>query len=283
LECGTGLQNRGELSDPDGDETVARMIGSLPVNNSCAVYFAMQNGQKEKMDNNAASDNTQCEIIRPPAQLGNFFEDWTSMKSKYGISGRILSDIRLRYQNCVYCDVKMPDWKDRTNQHDFATIEHLYPPGNDTRWISWCCNGCNMGHKTPLREWFTSSYCIQRNINENTVAYIIREFLASGLKEYDQIWLEGREDKYLNSAPWSPALEDGQQFIQRDTSSERDLKSFDRVLSAIRERKYAFDFRGMESGKFGRYYGFMYWFDENTLSRIPLADSAMLNKIIPKM
>lgn len=196
----------------------------------------------------------------------------TTMKSRYGIDGTILAELRLRDQNCVYCHVPMPDKKYRTNPLHFATIEHLYPPGNDPKWISWCCNGCNIRHRKPLREWFKSSYCVERRINEYTVAPIIQEFLASGLKESDQLWLSGREDKYLNSASWSAASEDGQQSIQRRTLCKRDLKSFNCVLAAIYKRRYAFDFRGMKAGTFGRYYGFMYWFEGDTLNRIPFGN-----------
>ena len=199
------------------------------------------------------------------------YADRAAMKSRYGIAGTVLAELRLRDQNCVYCRVPMPDNKDRTNPLDFSTIEHLYPPGNDPKWVSWCCNGCNIRHQKPLREWFKSSYCVERNINGQTVAPIIQEFLASGLKESDQLWLNGRADKYLNSSHWSPALEDGQQSIQRSTSSERDRNSFNCVLAAICNRRYDFDFRGMKAGTFGKYYGFMYWFEGDTLNRIHFA------------
>lgn len=194
------------------------------------------------------------------------------MKSRYGIPGNVLAELRLRDQNCVYCHVPMPDWKDRTNPLHFATIEHLYPPGNDPRWVSWCCNACNISHQEPLREWFTSPYCVERGINEHTVAPIIQEFLASGLKEGDQLWLDGREDRFLKATPWSAASEDGQQYIRRSTLSDRDLKSFDCVLVAIGKRRYTFDFRGMQPGTFGKYYGFMYWYEEDALNRTPFAD-----------
>ena len=194
------------------------------------------------------------------------------MKSRYGIPANILAALRVRDQNCVYCRVPMPDWKDRKNPLHFATIEHLYPPGNDPTWVSWCCNGCNISHQKPLREWFKSSYCIERGINETTVAPIIQEFLASGLKESDQLWLDGREDKFLKSALWSVAPDVGQQFVQRSMLSEGDRKSFDRVVAAIGKRRYDFDFRGMAPGTFGRYYGFMYWWEEDALYRTPFPD-----------
>ena len=166
----------------------------------------------------------------------------------------------------------MPNKKDRTNPLHFATIEHLYPPGNDPTWISWCCNGCNIRHKKPLREWFKSQYCIEQSINEYTVASIIKEFLASGLKESDQLWLDGPEDRFLKFAAWSEPINDGQQSIHRLMLSRQDTRSFDRVLAAVRSRRYSFDFRGLEPGMFGRYYGFMYWSEGDVLNRVPFPD-----------
>jgi len=194
------------------------------------------------------------------------------MKAKYGISGEVLMELRLRDQNCVYCGVLMPDRKDRTNGSHYATIEHLYPPGNDPTWISWCCNGCNSRHRKPLREWFSTQYCIEQGINENTVAPIIKQFLASGLKESDQLWLDGSEDQFLKFADWGEPSQDGQQAIHRAALSKREAKSFDRVLAAICKRRYAFDFRGLAPGAFGRYYGFMYWADGEILNRTPFPD-----------
>ena len=141
------------------------------------------------------------------------------MKSQYGIPGAVLAELRLRDQNCVYCGVFMPDRKDSTDPRHYATIEHLYPPGDDPTWISWCCNGCNARHRLPLREWFTSRYCVERSINEETVAPIIKQFLASGLKESDQLWLDGSEDRFLKSAAWNSPSKEGQQSIQRLTLS----------------------------------------------------------------
>lgn len=194
------------------------------------------------------------------------------MKSRYGIPGQILAKLRQRDQNCVYCRIPMPDWKDRSNALDFATIEHLYPPANDPTWVSWCCNGCNISHQKPLREWFSSSYCIERGITALTVAPIIQAFLASGLKESDQLWLGGREDTFLKSAPWSAATNASEQTIRRSALTDRDVKSFDLVVAAMAKRKYDFDFRGRKPGTYGRYYGFMYWPEDDTLKRVPFAD-----------
>ncbi|MGE0055699.1 MAG: hypothetical protein AB7S74_15980 [Hyphomicrobium sp.] len=197
------------------------------------------------------------------------------MKDRYGIPGDVLAELRRRDKNCVYCGVLMPD-KRSDHPLDFATIEHLYPAGDDPTWVSWCCNGCNIRHKKPLREWFKSEYCIERGINENTVAPIIRQFLASGLKEQDQLWLEGREHRFINAAPWSEPLEDGQQSIHRPMLPEPGRQSFDRIVFRICDRKYAktypFEFRGLEPRTFGRYYGFMYWPTGDALNRVPFPD-----------
>jgi len=194
------------------------------------------------------------------------------MKSRYGIPGEVLARLRERDQHCVYCGVFMTEKNDGTNPQHVATIEHLYPPGNDPTWISWCCNSCNASHKKPLREWFKSRYCIKRGINESTVAPIITQFLASGLKESDQLWLDGSEDKFLKSALWSEPTLDGQQSILKSGLIPNDAKSFDRVQAAISSRRYEFGFRGLVPGMFGRYYGFMYWIVDDTLNRIPFPD-----------
>jgi hypothetical protein len=194
------------------------------------------------------------------------------MKNRYGVSGEVLADLRRRDQHCVYCGVFMSDKRDPANMLTLATIEHLYPPGNDSRWISWCCRACNSSHRKPLREWFRSAYCIQRGINENTVAPIIKEFLASGLKESDQLWLDGREDRFLKAAPWGEPAEDGRQSIVRDELPANSRKAFDRVVIAIAKRRYSFDFRGMAPGTFGRYYGFMYWAEGDRLNRVLFPD-----------
>ena len=198
------------------------------------------------------------------------------MNSRYGISGAVLAELRLRDQNCVYCGVLMPDRVNHTKQQHFATIEHLYPPGNNPTWVSWCCNRCNASHKKPLRQWFSTPYCIKRGINENSVAPIIKKFLASGLKESDVLWISGPEDAFLKSAKWSECSPDGQQSIHRSMFQKRAAKSFDRVMESIRKRRDTLEFRGLTEGTFGRYDGFMYWKEGDVLNRVPFPDQAVV-------
>jgi len=194
------------------------------------------------------------------------------MKSKYGIPGETLAKIRQRDRNCVYCRVEMPDWKDRKNGSHYATIEHVYPPGDDPTWVFFCCNACNIRHQVPLREWFKTTYCLERGINEHTVAEPVRRFLASGLKEAEQIWLDGRDHVFLETVNWTDAdAVPGRPFehIERERLSPAEQKGFDRILKAIEKRKrYEQAYRG-RAEDFGKYYGFKYWPKDGVLYREP--------------
>jgi hypothetical protein len=191
------------------------------------------------------------------------------MKSKYGLPEKALEEIRKRDQHCVYCKVYMPKWADRTNDSDYATIEHLYPPGNDPTWVAFCCQACNASHKMPLREWFKTDYCLSKNINEDTVAEPIKRFLSSGLREYDQIWLDGTEHDFLHDAHWSSATtmpEIPHEYVVRDRLSERDQRSFDKIARQIDKGGYFATFEGRRY-KYGKYRNYKYWVIGNILNR----------------
>lgn len=191
------------------------------------------------------------------------------MKNKYGIDPKVLDEIRRRDQSCVYCGVFMPAWKDRKNHSDFATIEHVYPPGNDPTWVSFCCNACNLRHKMPLPEWFKTEYCREKGINEKTVADIIKKFLASGLKECHGLWLDGREHDFLARAEWRFAKtmpEIPHEYVVRENLDARGQKSFDKITKEIAKSGYDADFFGKKY-RYGNYYGYKYWVIENILNR----------------
>ena len=194
------------------------------------------------------------------------------MNNPYGLPKDQLAAIRQRDQNCVYCGVPMTDRKDGTDNRYYATIEHVYPPGNDPNWVFFCCNACNASHQVPLREWFKTSYCLKRNINEHTVAEPVRRFLVSGLKENDQLWLDGREHSFLISVAWVSANtipDRPYEHIERERLSVREQKCFDRVVRAIARRHYpGLTFRDLQEG-FGKYYGYMYWACDGLLNREP--------------
>ena len=189
------------------------------------------------------------------------------MKNKYGIPEIALSRIRKRDTHCVYCGVFIPDRGGKAKTKVFATIEHLYPPGNDPTWVCFCCNGCNAAHRMPLRQWFKTQYCIARNINERTVASHVKRFLKSGLKEYDQIWVDGPVHDFISRADWKASATDtGSEFLKRSTRCESEKKCFDKIVDEIR---YAEFIRWDKSRdpKLSRYNGYEYWIERGIICR----------------
>ncbi len=113
--------------------------------------------------------------------------------NSFGIPEKVLSEIRARDMSCVYCHKTMIYPYLAQQSVDSATIEHLncdgpfYWGGDDglqAHDIVICCGACNSsrGAKT-LAEWFQTRYCIDRNINENTVAAPVRSYLQRQQKK----------------------------------------------------------------------------------------------------
>lgn len=109
------------------------------------------------------------------------------MTNKYGLPVQELVSARQRDKVCVYCAKEMRDTISNTSRNDWATIEHLHrlEPWNDSTWIAYCCYSCNCSRgDKKLREWFKKQYCLERNINEESVAQIVQDYLAT-----QQSWL----------------------------------------------------------------------------------------------
>jgi hypothetical protein len=106
-------------------------------------------------------------------------------RNKFGIPEEVLSRIRLRDKNCVYCGKRMLHPFVSTNRNDCATIEHLNYDGpfywreglraDDLVLCCWTCNS-SRGSKT-LPDWFKTPYCVKRNINSSTVARPVKSYL----------------------------------------------------------------------------------------------------------
>lgn len=68
---------------------------------------------------------------------------------------------------------------------DWWTIEHLNssPPFNDPSTWAICCWQCNSsrGNK-ELLEWFKTPYCIKRNINKETAAAPVKEYIRATMR-----------------------------------------------------------------------------------------------------
>lgn len=102
------------------------------------------------------------------------------MKNNYGLPKIELQKIFERDSVCVYCKKIMKSHNSNNQRADWFTIEHLnyVPPWNNFKTVTICCWSCNSsrGNK-KIREWFNTSYCINKNINEKTVATPVREYL----------------------------------------------------------------------------------------------------------
>ncbi len=189
------------------------------------------------------------------------------MKNRYGIPEIALTRIRKRDTHCVYCGVFMPDRAGKANTKSFASIEHLYPPGSDPAWVCFCCNECNAAHRMPLPEWFKTEYCLTRNINEKTVAELVKRFLKSGLKEYDQMWVDGSTHDFILRADWKTSATDtGIAFLKRSTLCESEKKCFDKIADEIRDPEFI-RWNPSRDPKLSRYNGYEYWIEGEIIYR----------------
>lgn len=106
-------------------------------------------------------------------------------KKNFGIPDNVLAEIRARDKSCVYCHKIMIDPYQTQKSKDSATIEHLNsdPPfhwsdGLREDGIAICCGSCNSSRgQKRLTDWFKSRYCIDRNINADTVADPVKRYL----------------------------------------------------------------------------------------------------------
>ena len=104
------------------------------------------------------------------------------MSNQFGIPNKDEEEIRKRDKVCVYCG---KIFNKKGAYQDKATIEHLNcnPPfywkeGLKKSGIVICCGSCNSSRgKKTLLDWFKTSYCLDRNINKDTVAEPVKKYL----------------------------------------------------------------------------------------------------------
>ena len=104
------------------------------------------------------------------------------MLGKYGLKKEDLERVRLRDETCVYCHKKMIYPYNPNNRQDSATIEHLnhLPPWDNPKTIAYCCGSCNSSRgPKKIRDWFKTKYCMEKNININTVAKPVKEYVLN--------------------------------------------------------------------------------------------------------
>ncbi|OGG60466.1 hypothetical protein A3C86_01195 [Candidatus Kaiserbacteria bacterium RIFCSPHIGHO2_02_FULL_49_16] len=103
----------------------------------------------------------------------------------YGIPQDIEQRIRRRDKNCVYCHKAMIYPCVGDERYNWATIEHFkengpfyWAKGLKEEDLAICCFSCNSSRGNKgLLIWFKSKYCIDRNINEQTVAEPVKEYI----------------------------------------------------------------------------------------------------------
>jgi len=103
--------------------------------------------------------------------------------NRWGIPKEVQTLVKKRDKKCVYCGRIM-----RARPHargvprDKVTVEHINNDDRDNQaWnVALCCGGCNTskGAKQPS-DWFQSDYCERNNINERTVAPVVRNWLKN--------------------------------------------------------------------------------------------------------
>ncbi len=112
------------------------------------------------------------------------------MKSKYGIPKNELESIIGNHKNCAYCSKIMIFPYDVNNRKESATIEHLNWEGPfywsdnlSTQDIVIVCHSCNSSRGVKdLKNWFKSNYCIEKNINIDTVHKRVKDYIN---RKYD--------------------------------------------------------------------------------------------------
>ena len=186
------------------------------------------------------------------------------MSNKYGISEEALERIRARDTACVYCRNPMTNPKSDARHGKHATIEHLnyLPPWNNPITVAICCGSCNSSRgKKKLLDWFRTPYCIEKNINEKTVAEPVNEYI-----HYVERFIDQCNWTFAKTMPDIP-----HEYTVRDTLSVDNKKVFD-ALNDGYIRKYG------STAPFGtRNYTYLtlgnhkYWIIENILNRAKIS------------
>jgi len=180
------------------------------------------------------------------------------MPNKYGISNKNEEEIRKRDKLCVYCHKAMKKWN-KNSRSDSATIEHLNNEGpfNEKSNLVICCGACNSSRRNKeLLIWFKESYCLERNINEKTVAEPVKEYI-----KFIENFINRLNWKFAKTMPDIPHY-----YVVKENLSEEDQKTFDDFNNYIKKVGYyeMFVNKNYNYIKIGDY---KYWIIENILNR----------------
>ena len=106
-----------------------------------------------------------------------------SVAGRWNIPPEMAKRVIARDRACVYCGCAMIRIaKPGQSRRLVATWEHI---DNDVgnvcdENICLCCMSCNSSKGArSLSEWFARDYCRKKNINAQTVADVVRRYLAA--------------------------------------------------------------------------------------------------------
>lgn len=101
------------------------------------------------------------------------------MANSWNIPSWLENEVRERDKACIYCGVEFTSAS--LSRKSAASWEHII---NDAKIvtrenIALCCCGCNSskGQKL-LSDWLQTKYCIERGINIESVASIVKQALG---------------------------------------------------------------------------------------------------------
>lgn len=114
------------------------------------------------------------------------------MPNNFGIPEEVEQRIRHRDRVCVYCRETMIYPCVGDDRRKWATIEHFreegpfyWKKGLKEEDLAICCQSCNASRsRNKLLDWFKTSYCMEKKINEETVALPVKEYIKMNEKQY---------------------------------------------------------------------------------------------------
>ncbi len=105
--------------------------------------------------------------------------------NRWNIPEEMEKEIIERDRFCIYCGIEMIEKVPQGQSRKYAaTWEHIINDGTivTKENIARCCSSCNSSKGTKkLSYWINSKYCIEKNINKNTVAPVVKNALEKGL------------------------------------------------------------------------------------------------------
>ena len=102
------------------------------------------------------------------------------MANRWGIPKSVESYVKKRDTRCVYCGQRFQEKPESRKQK--ASWEHIVNDIriNGTDNISLCCLSCNASKGAkPLEDWLKSDYCKRNNIDEDSVAQVVKDAIEN--------------------------------------------------------------------------------------------------------